>query len=92
MRANVLGLIVVSSLMAVNLAWAQDATTKATAQMASHDDPDHVVCRSGEKPTGSMLPGPRVCHTQREWEDIRVQAQRGLELEQNHGMQSFTGH
>ncbi|HEY8696886.1 MAG TPA: hypothetical protein VIM02_04655 [Rhizomicrobium sp.] len=88
MHTRVFGLIVVSSLLASNLAWAQEANTSAAPQMVSRDDPDHVICRSGEKPTGSMLPGPRICHTQKEWESIRAQAQRALELEQNHGLQS----
>lgn len=89
MRSTVLCLIAVAALATANTAWAAEANlSSATSQMASKDDPDHVVCRSGEKPTGSMLPGPRICHTQKEWESIRSQAQRALELEQNHGLQS----
>jgi len=53
------------------LAFADDATPAA----ASDSDQDKIVCRKGEPITGSRLPGPTVCHTQREWDQMRRDAQ-----------------
>jgi hypothetical protein len=90
MYSTILGLLVAAFLAAANVAWADDATTTSppAPQAASRDDPDTVVCRAGQKPVGSMLPGPRVCHTKREWNQIQEQARRNLEMQQNRGMEA----
>jgi hypothetical protein len=41
-------------------------------------DLDKIVCRAGEPVTGTRLGGPRVCHTQREWDQIQRDAQDSL--------------
>lgn len=41
------------------------------------DDPKHVICKS-ELETGSLLPGPRICHTKAQWDEIARQAQQDL--------------
>jgi hypothetical protein len=49
----------------------------------AQDDPNRMVCRNGEPITGTRLPGPRVCHTQKQWDDMRIQSQQMLEKMQN---------
>ena len=41
-------------------------------------NPEQVVCRTDDAPTGSHLPGPRVCHTQKQWDEIADRAHRGV--------------
>ena len=61
---------------------AQDATTpqSATAPVTlstsapSQDDPNAVICRKGEPPTGSRFPGPTQCHTRAEWDRLRLES------------------
>jgi len=55
------------------------------AAAAPADDPDEIVCHAGVAPTGTRLAGPRVCHTRREWDDIRKQSQDSVMLMQNLG-------
>lgn len=59
---------------------AQPGTPAAAPAPAPADDndPNRIVCRSGTPPTGTRIPGPRVCHTQREWDDMRQQSQEQL--------------
>ncbi|MBU6444864.1 MAG: hypothetical protein KGR48_13245 [Alphaproteobacteria bacterium] len=69
------------------LAWAQaTATTTTTTNTPAHD-PNRIVCKSGPPPTGTRLPGARVCKTQQQWDQERqdaqdelnrIQVQRGL--------------
>lgn len=65
------------------IAVADPAQTAAPAAVpapapSGDNDPDRIVCRSGTPPTGTRIPGPRVCHTQREWDDMRRQSQEQL--------------
>lgn len=63
-------------------------TTAATAS----SNLDRVVCREGPAPTGSRLGGGRVCHTQRQWNDIQQQSQDQLSRQQiNRGCQGTVG-
>lgn len=41
-------------------------------------DPNEIVCRSGQPVTGSHLPGPRECHTRKEWDDMQRHTQDGV--------------
>lgn len=65
-----------------------DSTTPAPAAPAANDassSRDKVVCRSQAAQTGSRIGARRICHTQREWDDIRQQAQEAtnrMELRQ----------
>jgi hypothetical protein len=45
---------------------------------AKQPDPNEIVCRAGQPVTGSLLPGPRVCHTRQEWDDMQRQTQDGV--------------
>lgn len=58
-------------LCASTLAFADDATPATAPAATSDSDQDKIVCRKGEPITGSRFPGPSVCHTQREWDQIR---------------------
>jgi hypothetical protein len=37
-----------------------------------------MVCRAGEPIVGSRFPGPRVCHTRKEWDQIKRDSQEAL--------------
>jgi hypothetical protein len=49
------------------------AQTAASGQTAKPDPQDRVICRE-EEVTGSILGGKRVCHTQREWDEMAKDA------------------
>lgn len=55
---------------------------------ASENDLDRVVCKKGKAPTGTRFPGPRECHTQRQWDEIQRQSREELTRVQNQGLQS----
>ena len=37
-----------------------------------------MICKSGEPIVGSRFPGPRTCHTRKEWDQIKQDAQQAL--------------
>lgn len=49
---------------------------------------DKVVCREGQPLMGSRFRGPRICKTQREWDDIRERARHSLAKFQLRGCSS----
>jgi hypothetical protein len=66
-----------------------DAAAPAPAPAAQPtntlSDPDKMVCRSLAPATGTRIGARRVCRTQREWDDIRVQSQKETDKMQNTG-------
>jgi hypothetical protein len=54
------------------------AAQPAAPAVAPADDPNEVICRAGEPILGSRFPGPRVCHTRREWAQIQQDSQQAL--------------
>ncbi len=86
MRYSVLAATVGAALcISPLLAWAQSSTATTTNTPAN--DPNRIVCKSGPPPTGTRLPGARVCKTQQQWDQERqdaqdelnrIQVQRGL--------------
>jgi hypothetical protein len=85
MRSTVFAILTAALLTLPALADDTQTSPPATAPSVEND-PNHVTCRSGQKPVGSMLPGPRVCHTKREWDDLREQSQRNLQMNQTRGL------
>lgn len=72
------GAAVVALLMSPAI-YAQTTTPAAQApQAAPADDPNEVICRAGEPIIGSRFPGPRQCHTRREWDQIKRDSQEAL--------------
>jgi hypothetical protein len=60
----------------------------------SQNNLDQIVCKAGKAPLGSRLPGPRECHTQREWNEIQQQSQDQLnhtQLQSTHGCLASIG-
>src|SRR5271165_6084690 len=55
-----------------------DAAPQAMQQPAPADDPNEVICRAGEPIIGSRFPGPRTCHTRKEWDQIKRDSQEAL--------------
>ena len=71
-------------LLSATVTLAQDATAPATspaatASTAPADDPNEIICRRGEPVVGTRLPGPRICHTRKEWKDIQYQTQQNIQ-------------
>jgi hypothetical protein len=70
-----------SSAMAEDPAQSAPAAAPAAAvapAAAPAEDPNKMVCRSLEAPTGSRLGTRRECKTQKEWDDARLQSQRDV--------------
>lgn len=61
-------------------------TTASNTTDSSTPDPDEIVCRAGEPPMGSHIPGPRICHTRRDWDAMRKQNQEDVERMQQTGL------
>ncbi|MGD0866647.1 MAG: hypothetical protein ABSA49_13930 [Rhizomicrobium sp.] len=61
------------------------AAPAATADTSS-SDADRISCRTGAAPTGSRIGTTRVCHTQREWDDIQRQNQLEIMKAQQQGL------
>ena len=57
---------------------ATPAATPAAAPQAPAEDPNEVICRTGEPILGSRFPGPRQCHTRKEWDQIKRDSQDAL--------------
>lgn len=79
--AAVFGAVMISSAVAQQAAPAAtpDAAPQATQQPAAPaDDPNEMICRSGEPIIGSRFPGPRTCHTRKEWDQIKRDSQEAL--------------
>lgn len=90
LRRSLLTLAFSSMLLMPVAAMAADSSPQSEAA-ANKSDLDKVVCRAGEPVTGSRLPGPRVCHTQREWNDIRQQSQAAVTRIQMQSKRSSLG-
>jgi hypothetical protein len=58
---------------------------------APAEDPNKVVCRNAEAPTGSRLGTRRECKTQKEWDDARLQSERDVSHMQTSGQLSPKG-
>jgi Spy/CpxP family protein refolding chaperone len=55
-----------------------NAPAQATQQPAPADDPNEMICHAGEPIIGSRFPGPRTCHTRKEWDQIKRDSQEAL--------------
>jgi hypothetical protein len=66
-------------LMSSASALAQNAPAPAApaTQAAPADDPNEIICHA-EPILGSRFPGPRTCHTRKEWDQIRKDSQDAL--------------
>jgi hypothetical protein len=62
-------------------ATASSASATSTAAPASADG-DEIVCQTGPAPTGTRLGSSRECHTKREWDRMRNEAQNRLTQQQ----------
>jgi hypothetical protein len=69
---------VISSPTALAQATAPATNPAVVPQAAPADDPNEVICRPGEPQLGSRFPGPRQCHTRREWDQIKRDSQEAL--------------
>lgn len=65
---------------------APQASATTISAAASSDSGNQVVCQSATQ-RGSLIPS-RTCHTQREWDAMRVQGQRSVNDAQMRGLTS----
>ena len=87
MRILKAGLATASLLLFVSPALA-DPDTTSTPQP---DPNSRVICKEVEV-TGSLLPGPRICHTKAEWDQISHDSQQNLRDVQDNGTNMTSGH
>jgi hypothetical protein len=67
-----------------------DPVPKETVTVAAPPyDPDRIVCKPGEPPAGSRLPGPQQCLTQRQWKQRQADGQHALNAAQMRSLQSI---
>ena len=80
------GLVVMgSSAMAEDPAQPAPAAAAAAAPAAAPaEDPNKIVCRNMDAPTGTRLGVRRECKTQKEWDDARLQTQKEISNMQIH--------
>ncbi|MGH6871874.1 MAG: hypothetical protein ACREHE_10235 [Rhizomicrobium sp.] len=67
--------------MGVAFADTPNGTTGTASQPAA--DPNEMICKRGEMTTGSRFPGPPICHTRLEWEQLQRNANESLQGMQN---------
>jgi hypothetical protein len=70
------------------MAFADTPNGNGTAAPA---DPNEMICKHGEVTTGSRFPGPPICHTRLEWEQLQKNANESLQGIQNRLDSSRTG-
>jgi len=58
------------------------AAPAATQPAAPAEDPNEIVCQAGQPIVGSRFPTGRVCHTRKEWDQIKRDSQEALFHEQ----------
>ena len=63
-------------------------TPGTPAPTASAEDPDEVICRMEDPPTGSRLGGHHVCRKRSVWEQMAKDAQKTLGNIETHGLES----
>jgi hypothetical protein len=91
-NARLVAASIVGLLFSGPLAFADPAQPPAAAPTAQND-PDAIVCRSGEVTLGSRLPGPRVCQTQRQWDALQKDSAQELhEMQQRDLTATISGH
>jgi hypothetical protein len=89
MRSLVLVGMIVGTVASAASAFAQSAPTPSPA--AATEDPDRVVCHMSPAPTGSRLGSSRECHTQKQWDQMRLQQQQNVNGMQMQGLNSQPG-
>ena len=87
MRLLKAGLATASLLLFVSPALADPDTTSTPQPDAN----SRVICKEVEV-TGSLLPGPRICHTKAEWDQISHDSQQNLRDVQDNGTNMTSGH
>jgi Spy/CpxP family protein refolding chaperone len=92
MRMINFAVILAFGLAAVPAALAQDTQTTTTQPPAAAQptpqkpDPDEIICRAGQGQTGTRLPGPRVCATRAQWDQLQRDSQAETQHQQTMGL------
>jgi hypothetical protein len=73
-------------MIAATAALADDATAPEASS-----DPNKVVCKTLEPPTGSRLGARRQCLTQQQWDQMRKQAQENVNRLEMKGHEANVG-
>ena len=94
MRNALFAAVSVLALSAASVAYADEqapppgttsttSTTTTTTTTVAAKDPNEVLCRRLPV-TGELTPGPKICHTRAQWDEIQHQTQREIERAQGH--------
>ncbi len=79
-RAVAAGMALVAMLAGTAFA---DPAAVVTPVASTAPNPHELVCRHLPN-TGSLLPGPKVCHERWQWDEIQRQSQEEMHKAQNH--------
>jgi hypothetical protein len=80
MKSLMYGILLAGSLSA----GAAFADPSSSNTVSSDDQKSRIICKEVEV-TGSLLPGPRICHTKAEWDEIQRQSEATLREVQDKG-------
>ena len=87
-RGRLAAISVAAFLITNTVAFADPVSSASQAPAASPgSDPDEVVCRMGDPPTGSRLGARRICQTRKEWEQQTKESQTALGTLQTKGLE-----
>jgi hypothetical protein len=91
-KARLIAVSVAGFLVSSPLAFADPVQLAPSAPVAStNDDKDAIVCHAGEPMIGTRLSAHRVCRTQREWDQVRLDSQKQVELLQSGAGMKYPG-
>jgi hypothetical protein len=81
--AAVFGALMISSTVAYGQQTAPAATPDAAPQAAQQpaapaEDPNERICKAGDPIVGSRFSTGRVCHTRKEWDQIKKDSEAAL--------------
>jgi hypothetical protein len=79
--------VLLASWLSTGVAIADPTGSSATT---SNDPKSRIVCKEVQV-TGSLLPGPRICHTKAEWDEIQRQSEATLREVQDNGANTIPG-
>ena len=66
------------------------ADSNSSSTTTGDDQKSKIVCKEVQV-TGSLLPGPRICHTKAEWAEIQRQSEATLRDVQDNGSNPVGG-
>lgn len=80
--ARGVSVVLVTGWVSTGASFAADPASSNTT--AGDDQSSRIICKEVQV-TGSLLPGPRICHTKADWDEIQRQSEAYLREVQDRG-------